>query len=151
MRTLLNVSQVHGQEVYAIALKLGCVVSVRYQIEIHDILGYHELTEDVLAQICQSPNHEIVSIDEEAEEESQVALSLTETICVEELDNGSEVLFGYATHKDIFHSIMLNLIHQEEILMATLRKAIPRAKHNAEVLTTGMEHSTVCPHQVLAI
>ena len=72
-----------------------------HQVEVHDVLGFHKLTKDILTKISEAGDHEVVSVNEQSQEESQVALCLTEIISVEELDYGCEVLLWNSSHDHV--------------------------------------------------
>lgn len=155
--TFLDLVEVDSEEVDTEALKFGCVVRMSHQVKVHHVLWLHELLEDVLAQICQFSDHEIVGVNQQSQEKRQVALCLTEVVCVQELDYGRKVLLGDAFDDNIAHSsglcmcLVVFTVGECTLLGGALLEAIFGVKHDAEVLTASVQHSTVRTHQVVAV
>ena len=104
LSTFLDLNEIDGQEVDAVAFQLPCIMRMSHQVEVHDVLRFHKLTKDILTKISEAGNHEVVSVNEQSQEESQVALCLTEIISVEELDYGCEVLLWNSSHDHVAYA-----------------------------------------------
>ena len=77
------------------------------QVEIEDILGFHEANQDVLAYLTQPVDHEVVCVDHQSQEVSQGLLDLAELISVQVLDDCDEVLPWNTTHFDLANTCLL--------------------------------------------
>ena len=155
--TFLDFMEVDGEEIDTEALKLSCVMRMSHQVKVHHVLWLHELLEDVLAQLCQLTDHEIVGVDEQAQEKGQVALRLTEVVRVEELNYGRKVLLRDAFDDNIANpsglgvSLVILTVSECTLLGGALLEAILGVEHDPEVLAAGVQNSTVRTHQVVAV
>lgn len=67
----LDLCLVNCEEVDTVAFQTLSVVGMGNQVKVHHVLGCHELAQNLLAQVRQSPNHKVIGVEEQAEEESQ--------------------------------------------------------------------------------
>ena len=77
------------------------------QVEIEDVLGFHEANQDVLAYLTQPVDHEVVCVDHQSQEVSQGLLDLAELISVQVLDDCDEVLPWNTTYFDLANTCLL--------------------------------------------
>ena len=137
-------------------------MSVSDQVEVQDILWLNEPDQDVLTNLTQAIDHEVICVDHQSEEVCQRLLDLAELICVQVLDDSDEVFPRNSTPFDLSNirllvdglatfAYILVVLHDVQTCSAAFFKAVPRVKHDLEILASCKQHCAVGLDEVLAI
>lgn len=138
--TLKDLFLVNGEEVDAVLLKLVGIVSVSYQQYLKSCAGIDKLFQVAGTYLDEARQHEIVSVDEESDEELSFLSLDVEVIRINILDDTIEIRFGDTHHID--HAFSFRLLSG-----LRLHEGVFLREHVAEVDATSHENQAVCFNQ----